>query len=454
MSNINNNGNNKGLITFLKVVIILVVIVFLAVSVVIFLNLMNKRNQSSDEASNVETEEEITEATTEAVPTVTDAEATTETTEEKTTEIPKDSWLYGKTIHDFHTTSKTITLPSADLAVFKKPAEDNGEKTKVEDAVAKGPWDEVSLTLEPVKGSINLSTPGEPSKTEQLTSTYMILVDLDTDEIIAQRDCDAVVSPASMTKVLTVLTARDYLTFSKLDDKFTITAEITDYVDQNGASAVGFRPGDEVTVRDLLYGTILPSGADAAIGLAEYCCGSEEAFVEKMNQKVDELGLSSTAHFTNVVGMYDQELHCTMKDMAMILSMAIQDDLLREVLSRRVYNTDIKYGVDENGEPLKKEDSDENSDEEGEEEESDEPEEPYFPDGIEISNWFLRRIEDKEMDGEVICAKTGYVDEAGCCACSYYKADNGKHYICVTGNSFSSWRTIYDHLSVYRSYTD
>ncbi len=138
----------------------------------------------------------------------------------------------------------------------------------------------------------------------------------------------------------------------------------------------------------------------------------------------------------------------------MILSMAIQDDLLREVLSRRVYNTDIKYGVDENGEPLKKEDSDENSDEEGEEEESDEPEEPYFPDGIEISNWFLRRIEDKEMDGEVICAKTGYVDEAGCCACSYYKADNGKHYICVTGNSFSSWRTIYDHLSVYRSYTD
>jgi hypothetical protein len=88
-----------------------------------------------------------------------------------------------------------------------------------------------------------------------------------------------------------------------------------------------------------------------------------------MNQKVDELGLAETAHFTNVVGMYDKDLHCTMKDMAVILSMAVQDDLLRDVLSRRVYNTDIKYGVDENGEPLKKEDeSEDEGSEEGTEE--------------------------------------------------------------------------------------
>jgi hypothetical protein len=108
--------------------------------------------------------------------------------------------------------------------------------------------------------------------------------------------------------------------------------------------------------------------------------------------------------------------------------MAIQDDLLLDVLSKRKYNTDIKY--------------------------DDEEKDIHFPDGIEISNWFLRRIEDKPMDGDVIAAKTGFVNEAGCCACSYYEADNGKRYICVTGNSFSSWRTIYDHVSVYRSLTD
>ena len=60
----------------------------------------------------------------------------------------------------------------------------------------------------------------------------------------------------------------------------------------------------------------------------------------------------------------------------------------------------------------------------------------------------------KEFDGNVIAAKTGYVSEAGCCAASYYEADNGKRYICVTANSFSSWRAIYDHVAIYRSLTD
>ena len=174
------------------------------------------------------------------------------------------------------------------------------------------------------------------------------------------------------------------------------------------------------------------------MGLAEFCCGSQEAFVEAMNKKVDELGLSETAHFTNVVGMYDPDLHCTMKDMAVILGVAVQDDLLRDVLSLRTYSTDATFIFAD-------------TTEEGTSEE-DVPEEDKKP--IEVSNWFLRKIEDKDMDGNVVAAKTGFVNESGCCAASYYEADNGKRYICVTGNSFSSWRTIYDHLSVYRSLTD
>ena len=129
-----------------------------------------------------------------------------------------------------------------------------------------------------------------------------------------------------------------------------------------------------------------------------------------MNQKVADLGLSDTAHFTNVVGIYNPDLHCTMKDMSVILATAIQDDLLLDVLSARQYTTSTTY------------------------------EELDLPDGITVSNWFLRKIEDKEMNGDVIAAKTGFVNEAGCCAASYYEADNGKRYICVTGNSYSSWR--------------
>ena len=77
-----------------------------------------------------------------------------------------------------------------------------------------------------------------------------------------------------MTKILTLLVAAEHVT--DLDDTFTITREITDYSYSNDCSAVGFDDGETVTVRDLLYGTILPSGADAAAGLAFYVSGSLE----------------------------------------------------------------------------------------------------------------------------------------------------------------------------------
>ena len=76
------------------------------------------------------------------------------------------------------------------------------------------------------------------------------------------------------------------------------------------------------------------------------------------------------------------------------------------------------------------------------------------PEGITISNWFLRRIEDKETNGEVVCAKTGYVAQSGSCAASYEVTDSGKHYICVTADTYSSWRCIYDHVAIYQEYTE
>ncbi len=407
-----------GLISLLKVLMVIVVIALICLFGVIFYNIFHKKDKTDDEPvippSNVTT-------ATDATPLIPD---TTEIVPNgDAAEIPEESWMTGKTIYNPQITDKTIHLPVADLSLFDQEIqnEDGSDTSSNEEGEAAGPWEQVSLMLDSVEGSINYTSPGVPSKTQQLTSTYMVLVDLDTDEIVAERECDKVVAPASMTKILTVLTARDFITEENMDDTFVITREITDYVDKNDCSAVGFLPDDVVTVRDLLYGTILCSGADAALGLAEYCCGTQEAFVEQMNLKVSQLGLSETAHFTNVVGIYNDDLHCTMKDMAVILGMAVQDDLLRDVLSKRKYTTSTKY------------------------------EDLGFPDGIEISNWFLRRIEDKEMNGNVIAAKTGFVNESGCCAASYYEANSGKRYICVTGNAFSSWRAIYDHVAVYRS---
>ena len=239
---------------------------------------------------------------------------------------------------------------------------------------------------------------------EQVISSHALLIDESTDTIIASKNAKERISPASMTKVLTLLVAAENISEEQLDDTFTMTIEITDYSYVNDCSNVGFLVDEEIVVRDLFYGTILPSGGDAAVGLATYVAGSHEAFVDLMNQKLEDLGLSDSAHFTNCVGLYDADHYCTIYDMAVIMKAALQNELCKEVLATKCYTTT--------------------------------PTEQH-PEGLIISNWFLRRIEDKETGGEVLGAKTGYVNESGSCAVSYQVADNGVPYICVTAGSSS-----------------
>ncbi len=439
-----NRLKRKRKVFILRILSVFISLILLTILGIIFVKIMFDKKERDKKT----TEEQTTLAeTTEDTATSGHAEVDESEIEPNGDAVPvdEDSWMAGKTIYNPVATDSTIHLPKADLEAFDQVIADSaGHDTSSEDEGGGSAWDTVTLQLDNVEGSINITEPGNPTKTQQLTSTYMILVDLDEDTIVAERECEKVVSPASMTKVLTVLTARDFIDESKLDDTFIISPEITEYCRKNNCSSVGFLPNAEVTVRDLLYGTILPSGADAAMGLAEYCCGDQETFVNAMNKKVEQLGLSETAHFTNVVGMYDENLHCTMKDMAIILGVAVQDDLLRDVLSLRTYTTDYSYYPSEvNGTT--------ETSEGAEGTEGTEPSTEEEAVSIELSNWFLRKIEDKPMHGTVVAAKTGFVDEAGCCAVSYYEADNGKHYVCCTGNSFSSWRTIYDHVGVYRS---
>ena len=254
---------------------------------------------------------------------------------------------------------------------------------------------------------------------EEGCSTHAILVNVDADTIVAASGAYDRIFPASMTKVLTVLVAAEAIEKENLDDTFTMTLEITDYAYVNDCSSVGFLDGEVVTVKDLFYGTILPSGGDAAVGLATYVAGSHEAFVEMMNAKLEELGLSDSAHFTNCVGLFDENHYCTVYDMAVIMDAAMQNELCREILSAHTYTTTATT---------------------------------QHPEGIEISNWFLRRIEDKDTGGVVIGGKTGYVDQSGSCAVSYEEYADGTPYICVTVGARSSWRCIYDHVDIYKNY--
>lgn len=264
------------------------------------------------------------------------------------------------------------------------------------------------------------STRELPADDENMQSNYAVLIDMDSSKIVAQKYQNTRISPASMTKILTLLVAVEHLTQEDLEDRVTITIEDTDFAYSNDCSAVGFAVDEVVTVKDLLYGTILPSGGDAAYALSKYVSGSQEEFVKLMNERLEELGLAGSAHFTNCVGLYDDNHYCSVYDMAVIMMAAYDNPTCREVLSAHKYTTSKSS---------------------------------EHPEGIEISNWFLRRIEDKDTNGEVLCAKTGFVVQSRNCGASVMKSNSGTTYVCVTADAHSSWRCIYDHVTIYQRYT-
>ncbi len=258
-------------------------------------------------------------------------------------------------------------------------------------------------------------------------SEYGVVIDVEKGAVLAQRNAWTRMYPASMTKVLTILTAAEALgikgenwnKLSVLDKKFAITIEITDYSFVNECSNVGFEVGEEVSVRDLFYGTVLPSGADAALGLAFYTAGSQEAFVELMNRKLEELGLSESTHFTNCIGLYDKDHYSTAYDMAVILKSAADNPFCREVLSAHTHTIA--------------------------------PTEQH-PEGMVMSNWFLRSIEEEDTGGEVLCGKTGYVVKSKHCAASLAVDGEGREYICVTAGVSGKSACIRDHAALYRAW--
>ncbi len=252
-----------------------------------------------------------------------------------------------------------------------------------------------------------------------IVSQYGILINNNTKKVVATRNANEKIVPASMTKVMTVLVAANHISPEQLDEKITMSHEAIDYSYAGGGSTSGFVEDEEVTVKDLFYGTILPSGGDAAAQLAMYVAGDVDSFVKLMNEEASNLGISGSTHFTNPVGFHSSEHYSTPYDIAIIMMAALDNDICKEVITTKVYNSTATN---------------------------------VNPEGITISNWFLRRIEDKEFGGEIEGAKTGYVDESGSCAVSSMVSESGTEYICCTAKSTSSWRCIYDHVDIYKNY--
>ena len=251
----------------------------------------------------------------------------------------------------------------------------------------------------------------------EVNANFAILIDADAGLVVAEKNGSAKMYPASMTKVMTLLVACEHIT--DLNEKLEITQDIVDYVKKEGASNCGFKAGEQVTMLDLLYGLILPSGADAALALVRRIAGSEEQFVTLMNQKAQQLGISATTHFTNCTGLYNDNHYSTAEDMAIIMRAAAQNSVAATILTTRSYTTQANN---------------------------------KRTTGLSFSNLFLKRIDTQTTGGQVNFAKTGYVAKAGNCAVSYFTAASGRHYICVTGKTSGAWNVVSAHAALYSQY--
>ena len=132
--------------------------------------------------------------------------------------------------------------------------------------------------------------------------------------------------PASLTKVMTAVVVLDHA--EALDDVVEAPSDIFPALWEQNASMAGLQPGESATVEDMLYGLMLPSGADCAIALARYVAGDVEAFVELMNRTAAALGMSGT-HFTNPTGLHDADHYSTARDMTTLFAHAMRNGTFR-----------------------------------------------------------------------------------------------------------------------------
>ena len=199
-----------------------------------------------------------------------------------------------------------------------------GETLPAENSDLQTPDEAETEAPQPTQDDAGISLP-------VIESGAAIVMDSETGTILYEYNAREQKYPASITKILTALLAvelgepADMITLSQ-------TATALEY----GAAHIALKPGEEITLKECLYGLLLNSANDCANGIAENLAGSNEAFAALMNARARELGAVNT-HFTNPSGLHDDNHYTTAYDMALITKGALQKDVLLEISSTITY---------------------------------------------------------------------------------------------------------------------
>lgn len=222
------------------------------------------------------------------------------------------------------------------------------------------------------------------------------LLKLDEAEVIHAENIHERIYPASTTKLMTVYLA---LKYGSLEDEVVITAKAQDI--PLDSSRAGLRVGDRMTLLDLLYGLMLPSGNDAAIAVAEHISGSVEDFVVLMNQEAKKIG-ASNSNFVNPHGYQDENHYTTAYDLYLIFNACLKFPEFETIVSADSYSLQI---TQHNG--------------------------TYRNEQWLQSNWFINGNASAPNGITIIGGKTGTTDEAGSCLMMLFKDETDTPYIAV-----------------------
>lgn len=235
-----------------------------------------------------------------------------------------------------------------------------------------------------------------------------ILYNVSDNEILYEKSADEKVSIASLTKIMTSIVASEKI--DDLNEYITITSK--DFEGTNGYSKAGFKINDKVTYLDLLYGIILPSGADAVNAVVNNTYGYDE-FINKMNELAKKLNLTSTS-FSNPIGKDGPTNYSTAKDLSILLKYALKNETFKTIFTTKRYTT---------------------------------------TNNIELKSTILRYA-NNEMDvNKIAGAKSGFTKDAGRCLASlYYKENPSLIFIDINSSQDTSSSAINDTLIVYNYY--
>lgn len=232
-------------------------------------------------------------------------------------------------------------------------------------------------------------------KSDDYASRYIYVLDREDKSVEYEKNSRERAYPASLTKIMTTIVALEHI--DDLSAVAPIDVDTYKEMIDNNASMAGFYGREPVTYRDLLYGTILSSGGEAANSLAINVAGSVEDFVRLMNEKASELGLEDT-HFTSPEGLHDKNQYTSAYDMARLLDYALDNGDFRAIFTKKTFKTTSTMD---------------------------------HPDGIVLESTVLSKLAGISEEGfEIVGGKSGTTYEAGECWATL-GVKEGHEYICI-----------------------